>query len=477
VLQPQQLFGGMGAVFVAQHTATEALVALKVLWPHVMEHEPARQNFELEAKVAARVRSEHIVKVLDAGLDSATGAPFLVMELLEGVTLAEHVARNGPRPWSEAVAWMGQVAQGLDAAHGHRGPAGGAAPIVHRDLKPENLFLTTGSHGAPLVKILDYGIAKVLSQSTHLSREVRGTPRYMAFEQVAGEDISPRTDVWAFGLIAYFLLTGRCYWRSVDRVEALFAEILSLPTPPPSQRAREDGAAVSLPAGFDTWLLRCIDRNPSRRFASAGEAARALGALEPSPLGESAPSSAGVPSSVGSSGNDADPASAAPTQTIHEGLHGAAISAGSVPSLTRGLPERTSVRGPRGALIAIAAVAVLAAVIAVASVRLEDGNTGAESSAAAAVQGATPAGVKSVTLHSARIAEPIVAPVPASSVSTSDIVAEPSSTPRLAPTAHRVRAPRPTASARPSASPSPAPGAKRPPVFVELPSEPPTSAK
>jgi eukaryotic-like serine/threonine-protein kinase len=347
VLQPNQLFadryrivkplaeGGMGAVFVAQHTATEALVALKVLWPHVMQSERARQSFELEAKVAARVKSEHIVRVFDAGLDGATRSPFLVMELLEGVTLAEKVWRNGPRPWREVTDWIGQTARGLDAAHGHRNANGVAEPIVHRDLKPENLFLSAGGQGTTLVKILDFGIAKVLGESIHPSREVRGTPAYMASEQVAGEEISPRTDIWALGLIAYFLVTGRCYWRSVDRMQALFAEILTLPLPAPSERAREEAPAIELPAGFDGWLLRCIDRDPDRRFASAGEAAQALSALQPpvnvaSPI-EGEPKDTGIVPDV------------SPTETVNEGLRISIPTVGSVPSLTTGVPATVPV--------------------------------------------------------------------------------------------------------------------------------------
>jgi serine/threonine protein kinase len=272
--------GGMGAVFEAEHVSTEARVALKLLLPHVVQLANARRRFELEAKVAARVNSEHIVRVFDAGLDERTRSPFLAMELLIGQTLAAHVKRVGPLAPDEVVALMRQLARGLDAAHGYRTAEGSAQPIVHRDLKPENLFLDTRDHGTTRVKILDYGIAKVLSASTEVSQEVRGTPLYMAFEQAAGEALSPQTDIWAFGLIAYFALTARRYWPAANKptgsTAALFAEILTLPLPLPSRRLREDGCPIVLPPAFDAWLLRCIDRNPTRRFRSAGQAVEAL---------------------------------------------------------------------------------------------------------------------------------------------------------------------------------------------------------
>lgn len=271
----------MGAIFEAEHLATERRVALKLLFPHIMSIASARQKFELEAKVSARVNSRFIVEVLDAGFDEASKSPFLVMELLDGQTLAARIREHGPLGIDEALRLLEQVAAGLDAAHGYREASGAPKPIVHRDLKPENLFLARQHDGSVLAKILDYGIAKVLGDTTHISQEVRGTPLFMAFEQVTAGALSPQTDVWALGLIAYHMLTGSCYWRSAERpgssVQALFAEILTLPLAPPSVRLRDQNIGVVLPAAFDPWLLRCIDREPRQRFPSAGAAIEALG--------------------------------------------------------------------------------------------------------------------------------------------------------------------------------------------------------
>jgi serine/threonine protein kinase len=271
----------MGAIFEAEHTATERRVALKLLFPHIMSVGNALEKFELEAKISARVNSPYIVEVLDAGFDEATKSPFLVMELLDGLTLARCVAEQGPLGVDLALRLLEQVAAGLDAAHGYREPSGLPKPIVHRDLKPENLFLARQHDGAIIAKILDFGIAKVLGDTGHISQEVRGTPLFMAVEQITAENLSPQTDIWAYGLIAYHTLTGARYWRSAERqgvsVQALFAEILTLPLQLPSVRLREQNAGIELPAAFDAWLLRCINRDPSKRFASAGAAAEALG--------------------------------------------------------------------------------------------------------------------------------------------------------------------------------------------------------
>jgi eukaryotic-like serine/threonine-protein kinase len=272
--------GGMGAVYEAEHLATEARVALKLLLPQMMLVANARRRFELEARVAARVNSEHIVKVFDAGVDPGTGSPYLAMELLAGETLAMRVRDAGRLDAKTVIEILRQVARGLDAAHGYRTTEGAAQPIVHRDLKPENLFLVRRGDGSLLVKILDFGIAKVLSESTEVSQQVRGTPLYMAFEQAAGEAVSPQTDIWAFGLVAFFALTGRRYWPAASKAtggtEALFAEILTLPLPRPSQRVRDEGLDLFLPTAFDRWLLTCIERTPSRRYGSAGLAVDAL---------------------------------------------------------------------------------------------------------------------------------------------------------------------------------------------------------
>jgi serine/threonine-protein kinase len=280
--------GGNGLVFAAIDLTTEKRVAIKVLGPHMLHERAAREKLRLEAIVAGRVESEHIVQVSDAGVDVNSGTPFLVMELLKGLDLQHHVEQHGPLDYATAIEYLRQVASGLDKAHGWRDRDGRAAPIVHRDLKPENLFLTYREDGTPLVKILDFGLAKVLSVSATLSSEVRGTPLYMAPEQFSQAPVTPAMDIWAFGLISFFFLTGKCYWLSARSesavLPAVLKEVADGPTRPATVRMRELGVTTTLPEAFDDWFAKCVNLDPARRFAQASEAVRALCGVLDQPL-------------------------------------------------------------------------------------------------------------------------------------------------------------------------------------------------
>jgi len=292
LLQPGQIFakryridrflaqGGMGAVFIAEQLATELSVAIKVLFPHLFSTKKIVEQFELEARVAARVKSENIVAVFDAGFDEETQLPFLVMEMLSGQSLQEIVTSKGALSSEEVALYFAQCARGLDKAHGYKNKKGQPSPIVHRDLKPENLFLASRDDGEPLIKILDFGIAKVLSTSADLSQEIKGTPLFMAYEQAAGLRITPQTDIWSMGLIAFYLLTGQHYWRAsrdeASGISTLIGEILLQPIVRPSKRLAEFGDQLSWRGDFDAWFLRCLNRDPDERFTTAGEAARVL---------------------------------------------------------------------------------------------------------------------------------------------------------------------------------------------------------
>jgi tetratricopeptide (TPR) repeat protein len=272
--------GGMGAIFAAEHLSTEERVALKVLWPHVLSSQAAVESFQLEARVTARIGSEAIVRVLDAGFDEQLGVPFLAMELLRGITLRALVDGARALAPAEALAVLRQVAGALDKAHGHVDRDGRPAPIVHRDLKPDNLFLALRDEGEVAVKVLDFGIAKVLSESQRYSHEVRGTPSFMACEQFERGPVTPQLDLWAFGLVAFYLLTGETYWLASGQgpqgLTPLLNEVLLQPLVPPGERAIELGLTPAWPAAFDDWFLRCVHREPKARFASAGEAVTAL---------------------------------------------------------------------------------------------------------------------------------------------------------------------------------------------------------
>jgi serine/threonine-protein kinase len=290
-IHSQLASGGNGLVFAATDLTTEKRVAIKVLGPHVLHERAAREKLRLEAIVAGRVESEHIVQVSDAGVDVSSGAPFLVMELLKGLDLQRHVEQHGPLEYAVAIEYLRQVASGLDKAHGWRDRDGCATPIVHRDLKPENLFLTHREDGTPLVKILDFGLAKVLSVSATLSSEVRGTPLYMAPEQFSQAPVTPATDIWALGLIAFYFLVGKCYWLTAQNeravLPAVLREVSDGPTEAATLRMRELGVTPTLPAAFDEWFARCVHIDPARRFAQASEAIKALGGVLDQPLASS----------------------------------------------------------------------------------------------------------------------------------------------------------------------------------------------
>ena len=273
--------GGFGAVYIAEQLTTERRVALKVLARHA--EYVSVDRLLAEARVTSRIVSDHIVQVIDAGVDLATSDVFVVMELLHGMTLDERLRQHGALPLPEVAEYMRQIAVGLDKTHGHVDRNGQPTPIVHRDLKPNNIFLTSRDDGQPLLKILDFGAAKVLSLTTKASGMVRGTPQFMASEQASGDPCTAATDIWALGLIAFNLLTGSSYWRTLQRDEGteaqLLAEILTLPLAPASGRARQLGLSRELPPGFDAWFSRCVNRDPAQRFSSAGQAASELSRL------------------------------------------------------------------------------------------------------------------------------------------------------------------------------------------------------
>jgi serine/threonine-protein kinase len=265
--------GGMGAVYEVTHTETDRRCALKVMLPHIVSNESLRERFKREARITAHIGSEFIVDVLDAGVDDATQAPFLVMEYLEGGDLSVELERRGKLPADEVVTYLWQSALALNKTH--------QANIVHRDLKPENIFLTRRDDGSPRVKILDFGISKVIEASTKGNATMTlGTPLYMAPEQFKGA-VSPPTDLYALGMIAYTLLVGVPYWLpGPDEDESVFAlatKIMEgIPEPASSRALRYDH---TFPKAFDEWFAKIVNREVKDRFATAVEAITALGRI------------------------------------------------------------------------------------------------------------------------------------------------------------------------------------------------------
>ncbi|XXX77199.1 protein kinase [Sorangium sp. So ce134] len=274
--------GGMGSIHEVVHLETARRRALKAMHAHIFDDEEMRERFKLEARIAANVESEYIVDVFDAGVDEATGTPFLVMELLRGEELGQRLKRAGRLPPAEAITYLHQTALALDRTH--------AASIVHRDLKPANIFLSEREDGSVRVKLLDFGIAKLIAESTAAAGATRnlGTPIYMAPEQFqVGARLTGAADIYALGMIAYTLLVGVPYWRQEARSAGDMVAFALLavrgPQEPPVQRAHALG--VMLPPGFDAWFARATAVDPAARFGRAVEAVQALGEVLGVPVG------------------------------------------------------------------------------------------------------------------------------------------------------------------------------------------------
>jgi serine/threonine-protein kinase len=274
--------GGMGDVYEVIHLETDRSLALKVMRPHALISADTRERFRREARVTARIRSEHLVEILDAGVDESTDMPFLVMELLEGEDVGARLERAGRSSPSEVVTLLHQTALAIDKMH--------RAGVVHRDLKPENIFMTERDDGSPRVKVLDFGIAKILAgqEDQSATNELIGTPLYMAPEQFrAGIEVTTATDIYSLGMVAYTMIVGVPYWtREVDAgasLPVLASIIMGGFVEPASVRASRLG--VALPQAFNAWLSKATAPAPVHRFATAqaavAELADALGVPRP----------------------------------------------------------------------------------------------------------------------------------------------------------------------------------------------------
>ncbi|MFO0614211.1 MAG: serine/threonine-protein kinase [Polyangiaceae bacterium] len=287
-LQPGSLFandfkivrpldeGGMGSVYIAEQQSTGNQRALKLMLPSLVSDAKLRERFLLEARIGSRIESDHVVQVIAAGIEPGQNVPWLAMELLHGEELEQRVRREGPLPRHVALEVTRQLCHALSAAH--------AVGVVHRDLKPKNLFLCKPRiSGAPfLLKVLDFGIAKVMAEALTTGTAGMGTPLWMAPEQTEiSSHVGPETDLWALGLLVYWMLTGKPYWlgaqQDATNVQIILRELVMDPLPPASERARACGVGHLVPQGFDAWLARCLERARAARYASADLALADLG--------------------------------------------------------------------------------------------------------------------------------------------------------------------------------------------------------
>jgi serine/threonine-protein kinase len=257
--------GGMGVVVAARHEQLEQSVAIKFVRSEALDNAEAVARFLNEARAAVKLKSEHAAKVLDVGT-LETGAPFMVMELLEGCDLATVLGERGPLPVELAADYVLQACEAVAEAH--------AAGIVHRDLKPQNLFLARTVGGTEKVKVLDFGVSKSLALSGEgaltRTRSMLGSPLYMSPEQMrSSRDVDARSDVWALGVVLFHLLTMRWPFEA-ETMPELCLKVVS--EPPLSLAALRP----EVPAELVAVVERCLVREPDKRFANAAELAAAL---------------------------------------------------------------------------------------------------------------------------------------------------------------------------------------------------------
>ncbi len=253
--------GGMGEVWAAWHRGLEREVALKILRLSEESDGSAAARFEREVRLSSGLSHPHTVRVFDYGT-TEDGLLYYAMELLEGMSLAELVAEEGPLPPERAVHLVAQAARALAEAH-DRG-------IVHRDVKPENLFVTTAGGEGDFVKVLDFGIARPADDASNLTRTglVAGTTSTMSPEVIRGAAATPASDVYGLGVVLYHTLTGASPFAGESITVAAHLEE---PVVPPSVRAPQP-----LPADLEAIVLRCLAKEPAERFSDGRALADAL---------------------------------------------------------------------------------------------------------------------------------------------------------------------------------------------------------
>jgi serine/threonine-protein kinase len=269
--------GGMGAVYRAEHTALKKTVALKVLNQEMAGHREAALRFEREAMVSAQIQHPNVVSATDSGR-LPDGSLYLVLEYVEGRSLRELIDNEGRLPPARALHIGAQIAEALSAAH--------RAQVVHRDLKPGNVMLQTEDGHPEVVKVLDFGLARIGGAKDNpgepLTRHgsVFGTPEYMSPEQARGEVVDHRADLYALGVILFELLSGRQPFVAPELVAVLIKHIQEPPPPLPPE----------IPTPIAQYVMALLDKEPSRRPADARQVAKALRRLSPaSPLFSTAP--------------------------------------------------------------------------------------------------------------------------------------------------------------------------------------------
>lgn len=261
--------GGMGTVYLAEHTTINKRLAIKVLSPEFSHKQDLVDRFLQEARAASMIDQENVVEITDFG-STPGGSVFFVMEFLNGEDLSDTIKNTGPLPWHRVKPIMLQIVEALKCAH--------AAGIVHRDMKPDNCFRIKRGSNADFIKVLDFGIAKVTSDEgdgggKNLTRTgmIFGTPEYMSPEQAKGEKVDHRVDVYALGIIAYELLTGMVPFTA-DTFMGILTKHMFEPPAAPSTVA----PTIEVPAEVEAIILKALQKDREFRFQSMEEMGAAI---------------------------------------------------------------------------------------------------------------------------------------------------------------------------------------------------------
>jgi len=441
--------GGMGVVVAAHHIQLDDRVAIKFLLPETLGNGDAVMRFAREARAAVKIKSEHVARVTDVGT-LENGAPYMVMEYLEGSDLSAWLAEHGRLPVEQAVDLLLQACEAIAEAH--------ALGIVHRDLKPANLFVARLPGGVQSVKVLDFGISKMTGfsasggeSSATKTSALLGSPLYMSPEQMrSSKDVDARGDIWALGVILYELLAGAAPFLADTMPELVFKIVDGAPVPLSDVRP-------DVPPGLAALILRCVEKDRAKRFQTVGDLAGALAPFAPRKSRASIERIVQVMQAAGMSASAPASTSTLPPAPSSAALLGASTAAAFGKTAASG-------KRARPALIVAGSLIVVAAVATTLILRRGAARDGGLASASPAAESAIVARVPSIVTATATV--PAIEPFASSSAAVASApVPAPAAPPTAVPAATSTpaaplaaaRAPKPSARpARPVAAPSPA---------------------